>query len=67
MTESICVGRFTLCQDLMTIVTATELSVNQAQTELQVGNSTGVMMMLNNAQQILSALRENMTVMVGGR
>jgi hypothetical protein len=25
------------------------------------------MMMLSNAEQILSALRENMTVMVGGR
>ena len=48
MIESICVGRLALCQDLMTIVNATETSVNQAQAELQAGNSTGAMMMLSN-------------------
>ncbi|HKG89708.1 MAG TPA: hypothetical protein VKA95_15415 [Nitrososphaeraceae archaeon] len=67
MTESICVGRLALCQDFMTIVNATETSVNHAQTELQAGNTTGAMMMLSNAERILSALRGNMTVMIGGR
>jgi hypothetical protein len=45
----------------------TEINVGQAQTELQAGNNTGAMMMLSNAEQILSALRGNMTIMIGGR
>ena len=44
-----------------------EINVSQAQTELQAGNTTGAMMMLRNAEQILSALRGNMTIMPGGR
>jgi len=51
----------------MTIVDSAETSVTQAQTEMQAGNTTGAMTMLANAEQILSALRGNMTVMVGGR
>jgi hypothetical protein len=57
-----------LCQNLMTIVNSAETSVNQAQMELQAGNNTGSMMMLDNAKQILSALHGNMTtIMIGGR
>jgi hypothetical protein len=53
--------------NLTTIVQSAETNVGQAQTELQAGNTTGAMMMLTNAEQILSALRGNMTVMIGGR
>lgn len=63
----LCNERIPVCRNLMTIVDSAETSVSQAQTEMQAGNTTGAMMMLSNAEQILSALRENMTVMVGGR
>lgn len=43
-----------------------ETSVNYSQTNLQAGNSTGAMIMLDNAEQILSTLRGNMTIMVKG-
>jgi hypothetical protein len=53
--------------NLTTIVQSAETNVGQAQTELQAGITTGAMMMLTNAEQILSAFRGNMTVMIGGR
>jgi hypothetical protein len=65
--DPLCNERMPVCRNLMTIVDSAETSVSQAQTEMQAGNTTGAMMMLSNAEQILSALRENMTVMVGGR
>jgi hypothetical protein len=63
----LCNERIPICQNLTTIVESAEINVGQAQTELQAGNNSGAMMMLSNAEQILSALRGNMTVMIGGR
>ena len=63
----LCNERIPICQNLTTIVESAEINVGQGQTELQGGNTTEAMMMLSNAEQILSALRENMTAMIGGR
>jgi flagellin-specific chaperone FliS len=63
----LCNERIPTCRNLMTIVDAAETSVSQAQTEMQADNTTGAMRMLSNAEQILSALRGNMTIMAGGR
>src|SRR5215216_5666340 len=52
----LCNERIPVCRNLMTIVDSAETSVSQAQTEMQAGNTTGAMMMLSNAEQILSAL-----------
>jgi hypothetical protein len=63
----LCNERIPICQNLTTIVESAETNVGQAQTELQAGNTSGAMMMLSNAEQVLSALRGNMTAMIGGR
>jgi hypothetical protein len=52
-----------LIRDNMAIVNSTEVAINQTKAELEAGNNTGAIMMLDNAQKGISALKGNMTTM----